>query len=159
MGRALASLSVSWVVCASGSRACLLVGMPGSCMQFQCFSPLLPVAPSEYRSLPWNQPVAWQRDTASWSSGAPVSCLPGGPGGQGDTSVFCCGLLWHLPWRRTQERDFVSPANPSAWAQAAVGGVFMRAEGGVIFGDLLAPHLSPFSPSPQGPLLQRAQVP
>lgn len=36
----------------------------------------------------------------------------------------------------------------------------MRAEGGVIFGDLLAPaHLSPFSPSPQGPLLQRAQVP
>lgn len=60
MGRALASLSLSWAICACGSRACLHVGMSGSCMQFQRFSPVLPAAPSEYRSLPWNQLVAWQ---------------------------------------------------------------------------------------------------
>lgn len=75
MGHALASLSLSWVVCACGSRACLHVGLSGSCMQFQRFSPVLPAAPSEYRSLPWNQLVAWQRDIAFWSSGAPASCL------------------------------------------------------------------------------------
>lgn len=82
MGRALASLSLSWVVCACGSRACLHVGMSGSCMQFQRFSPVLPAAPSEYRSLSWNQLVAWQRDTTFWSSGAPASCLPEALGGE-----------------------------------------------------------------------------
>lgn len=90
MGRALASLSLSWVVCACGSRACLHVGMSGSCMQFQRFSPVLPAAPSEYRSLSWNQLVAWQRDTAFWSSGAPASCCQRPWGARS----YRCLLLW-----------------------------------------------------------------
>lgn len=106
MGRALASLSLSWVVCGCGSRACLHVGMSGSCMQFQRFSPVLPAAPSEYRSLPWNQLVAWQRDTDFWSSGAPASCLPEALGGEELQMSSAVGSSGISLWRRMQGRGF-----------------------------------------------------
>jgi len=75
VGRALAALSPKWVVCACGSRACLHVGMSGSCMQFQCFSPVLLATPSEYRSLPWDQLVALQGTLLSGTLvGQPSAC-------------------------------------------------------------------------------------
>lgn len=128
MGRALASLSLSWAICACGSRVCLHVGMSGSCMQFQRFSPVLPAAPSEYCSLPWNQLVAWQGDAAFWSSGAPASCLPEALGGEELEMSSAAGSSGLSPrMRRMQGRGFVCPANPSDWALAALGGVFLHA--------------------------------
>lgn len=100
-------------VCACGSRACLRAGLSGSCMRFSV--PGLPAAPSEYRSLPWNQLVAWQGDAAFWGSGAPASCLPEALGGEEQQMSCAVGSSGIFPAGGGCREGGLS-VNPSAWA-------------------------------------------